>query len=320
MRAQSQSFLQHILPLCLKHFSSHHQACYRSNLLPIYDAFVTMSGHSDINHAHPATTADRNTDAHPTSTHPQSQLPPFHPANPPTGNSFGPYIFNGLTTNRPHPSFLNSLSNPLLLNLDVPNYLRSHPNSHPHNPLPCNNTTLNAAFRHYLCASLARHHSYKKTYLRTPLTNAMRTYRKEYQNFIIIFTTALESLLINKEEIPTPKQKHDLISLERTLTHETFALCPYLFDSSFKTNETLLLTTSLQAPSLLNILCHRSNPEAFLKALISNLKLDWIDLVDAADILDCRYRRYERWRKLEEEYGQLVERLGIWSGEVRRGL
>ena len=187
-----------------------------------------MSGHSNTNHAHPTTTADGSTDAHPVNTHAQSQLLPFRPANPPThfpaGNSFGPYVFNRFTTNHPHPEFLDSLSNPILVKLDIANYLRSNHN-YTHNS-PSNNTTVDT-FRYYLCASLARHHSYKKAYLRNPFTNPMRSYHKKHQNFTIHFTTALKSIL-NDNQSPTPKQQTDLLDLERTLTHETFALWPHL--------------------------------------------------------------------------------------------
>lgn len=263
-----------------------------------YDTFITMSGHSSTPHAHPATITDDSTDA--------------HPANPPAhftaGNSFGPYVFNGITTNRPHPQFLDSISDPILLKLKVPYYLHTNHNS-THN-LPYNNTTVDT-FRFYLCASLARHYSYKKAYLKPVLTNPKLDYRKMYYYFQIHFTTALESLINGKT--PTPRQQDDLVNLDRDLTHETFALQPDLFDRSFQTNFSLLQTLSLEAPSLL---ARRSHPLVFLTSLIEFLEENWIDLADAEDILDPRPRHSRIWSELERQRRQLVMQLDSrgWRG------
>ena len=139
----------------------------------------------------------------------------------------------------------------------------------------------------------------------------MRTYRKHHQSFIIHFATALQSLLKNNNnnEPPTPTQQTDLLSLDRTLTHDTFALFPHLFDRSFNTNASLLHTTSLPAPPRRHNPVHQPAPGALFTSLISNFEENWIDLADAVDILDARHSRYGRWRKLEEEHAQLVGKL-----------
>lgn len=310
MHAQSYPFLQNISPLCLKYLSTYHQAHLWSNFTPISDTFIIMPSRSSTPHAHLATMADGSTDTPSANTQAQSQSQPLpsHHAHPPThftaGNSFGPYLFIGLTTNRPHPELFDSLSNPALVKLDVPPYLHyNHSYTH---KLPHSNTTIDS-FRFYLCASLARHHSYKKAYLQSATTAATRSYRKSYLNFTIHFTKALQATLNNETKTKTPKQQNDLVSLERTLTHSTFALWPHPFDRPFITNSILLTTTTV-----LNVLAL-----VFLHSLKSPLVHAYLDLANAADILDPRHRRYAVWCAQECQRVHLLSQFDVWIADVQ---
>ncbi|CAF9908115.1 MAG: hypothetical protein ALECFALPRED_004225 [Alectoria fallacina] len=275
-----------------------------------------MSSYPSTTQAHPPTTADGSTDAHPAHPDAQSQPLPSFPASSLAdiiiGNSFGPYLFKELTNNHPHPQFLGSFPDPALVKLGVPKYLFA--NRDQVQKLPCSNLLFDT-FRYYLCASLARHHAYRTAYLSegtTPL------YRRSYDRFERHFTAALRSTL--NDEVKTANNKRNLVRVELNLTHESFHIWPQLFDRTFTANRHLLSSTHSQAPTLLDVLALRDHPKASLQSLRADLQNDWIDLADAADVLHPHDPRYQTWRTLERQKGQLRDRLDIWIAELQHAM
>ncbi|CAD6594427.1 MAG: hypothetical protein ASARMPRED_009403, partial [Alectoria sarmentosa] len=278
-----------------------------------------MSGYPSTSQAHPLTTADGSTDAHPAHPDAQSKPLPSFPASSladiTIGNSFGPYLFKDLTNNHPHPQFLGSFPDPALVKLGVPMYLfanRDHVQK-----LPCSNLPFDT-FRYYLCASLARHHAYRTVYLSQGTTPH---YRRSYDRFERHFTAALRSTLNN--EVTTADDKRNLLRVELNLTHESFHIWPDLFDRTFTANRRLLSSTDSQAPTLLDVLALRDQPKAFLQSLRAVLQRDWIDLADAAadDVLRPRDpRRYHTWRTLERQKRLVLDRLDVWIAELQRAM
>ncbi|CAD6593549.1 MAG: hypothetical protein ASARMPREDX12_007312 [Alectoria sarmentosa] len=278
-----------------------------------------MSGYPSTTQAHPLTTADGSTDAHPAHPDAQSKPLPTFPASSladvTIGNSFGPYLFKDLTNNHPHPQFLGSFPDSALVKLGVPMYLfanRDHVQK-----LPCNNPIFDA-FRYYLCASLARHHAYRTAYLSQGTTPH---YRRSYDRFERHFTAALRSTL--NGAVKTAEKKRNLLRVELTLTHESFHIWPQLFDRTFTANRRLLSSTDSQAPTLLDVLSLRDQPKASLQSLRAVLQADWIDLADAAAAAVLRPRdprRYHTWRALERQKRLVLDRLDVWIAELQRAM
>ncbi len=173
-----------------------------------------MPGHPSTTHACSPTIADAhaqsNLDAHSASTHAnvQSQPQPSPTANLRTrftaGISFGPSVFRDMTTNRPDPQFLGSLSNsalrsfPALVKLEVPDYLST--NRDDTHKLAESNTAVDA-FRYYLCASLARHHGYRTACQSDATTTPL--YRPSYKRFEK--NTSPKPFRTTRNIEPTPK-------------------------------------------------------------------------------------------------------------------
>ena len=243
-------------------------------------------------------------------------------------------------TNRPHPQFLGSISDPVLLDLNVPSYLYLH--HYVNNPIDNMNVHDGSSgvdgLRYYICAALARHHGFRVELVLGRVgagaeagAEAMSPYQNAYFAFETHFTAVLHSLLQceknddikfshQQQQQQQQQQYRDLISLEQILTHESFALWPELFDHAFRTNVGVLRHLISQTPSLLEVLAVRKHPSQFLREMKNELRREWIELDDAVDILDGRCRQYRAWMTLEEERKKMWGKFARWENRIGKAM
>lgn len=228
------------------------------------------------------------------------------------GNSFGPYVFAEQTTNHPTPQFLASLRSTTFDELDVPNHLSANGSHAP--PLASDDTTVDA-FRYYLCASLARHHAYRKAHLDDTIPTLH--YLSIYEIFQTRFTQALRSTL-QDGALPTKWEQATLVVLECHYTGVSFALWPNLFRRSLEVNSALIHMVRDRAPTLLQVLRSYPHPHAFLTALTTTVAHNWIDLTDAKDMFRESDFKRQTWELQQRMKREMQERFGEWERTMRQ--